>query len=337
MKLFRRIMGLTVALAVLMTLAVPLAAGQEGYKYTVRIFAGQQGAIVDAGENSGMIAEDGNVLICEGLPYGQQIIFNNKMVSVNKGSQYYVKGIRESGKGTDEVSETGSSRRDPAFSVDRDQDYVVVYGVLTNPVQYTVNYQDASGRELAPSETYYGNVGDRPVVAYLYIEGYQPQAYNLTRTLSEDPAENVFPFVYSPLPENNVFTEQTTIVETEPTPEPGGGTETPGGETTPEAGGEPGPGTAPAPEENIPDNETPAANPEQPLQSWNLDDGEVPLAGFDGTDSDLDRGGILGPEGAMFWNRIPLAAKIAGGVVMLGGFSVAVWLLIYRRRRKGDQ
>lgn len=333
MKLVRRIIGLTVALAVLMMLAVPLAAGQE-YTYTVRIFAGQQGTIVDIGSNSGTIVNDGNVLICENLPHGKQIIFRNSMVSLTSGSKYYVKGIRESGKGTDEVSATGSGGRDAAFSVDRDQDYVVVYGVLTNPVQYTVNYQDASGQELAPSENFYGNVGDSPVIAYLYIEGYQPQAYNLTRTLSENPEENVFTFRYSPLPENNIYTEQTTTEESEPTPDTGDeGT----GEETPGAGDDTGTETSSQPTEDIPDNDVPATEPQPPLQSWNLDEGEVPLAGYDGTDLGNGKGGILGPEGAMFWNRIPLAAKIAGGVVMLGGFSVAVWLLIYRRRRKGDQ
>ena len=140
------------------------------------------------------------------------------MVSLNNGSKYYVKGIRESGKGTDEVSETGGSERVAAFTVDRDQDYVVAYGVLTNPVEYTVRYQTADGRELAPSETYYGNIGDRPVIAYQYIEGYQPQAYNLTKTLSKDQAENVFTFIYSPLPENTVYTNTTTTVVSGTTP-----------------------------------------------------------------------------------------------------------------------
>ena len=59
------------------------------------------------------------------------------MVSLNDESKYYVKGIRESGKGTEEVSETGSGQRVAAFTVDKDQDYVVAYGVLTNPVAYT--------------------------------------------------------------------------------------------------------------------------------------------------------------------------------------------------------
>lgn len=36
------------------------------------------------------------------------------------------------------------------------------------------------------------------MAAFAYIEGYEPQAYNLTRTLSVNEAENVFTFVYSP-------------------------------------------------------------------------------------------------------------------------------------------
>ena len=39
------------------------------------------------------------------------------------------------------------------------------------------------------------------MVAYHYIEGYQPQAYNLTKTLSKNEAENVFTFVYEPVPQ----------------------------------------------------------------------------------------------------------------------------------------
>ena len=128
---------------------------------------------------------------------------------------------------------------------------------------------------------------DRPVIAYQYIEGYQPQAYNLTKTLSKDPAENVFTFIYSPLPENTVYTNTTTTVVSGTTP------------TT--------------------------------AESWDLDDGPVPMTNFKGDNGKLDS------DGKMLWNHIPLAAKITGGVAMLGCFSVALWLLIFRRRRKDEE
>ena len=47
--------------------------------------------------------------------------------------------------------------------------------------EYTVNYVDANGNKLADSKTYYGNVGDEPVIAYLYIDGYIPSSYNQIR------------------------------------------------------------------------------------------------------------------------------------------------------------
>ena len=61
-------------------------------------------------------------------------------------------------------------------------------------VAYTVNYQDASGKSLAESQTFYGNIGDKPVVAYRYIENYIPDALALTKTLSDNEVENVFTF-----------------------------------------------------------------------------------------------------------------------------------------------
>lgn len=99
-----------------------------------------------------------------------------------------------------------------------DEDYVVAYGVLGDMVAYTVQYLDENGNELAPSKTYYGSVGDRPVVAFQYIEGYLPQAYNLTKTLSENEADNVFPFEYAPASEIRNVTVTvdggTTVVTT---------------------------------------------------------------------------------------------------------------------------
>ena len=55
------------------------------------------------------------------------------------------------------------------------------------------------------------------MVAYRYVEGYQPYAYNLGKTLTENEAENVFNFVYTPLPEvvnttTQTVTNTTTVV-----------------------------------------------------------------------------------------------------------------------------
>ena len=339
MKLLRRLLCAAAALALVWALAVPQAVSAQAYTYTVRIYGGQQGSMAGAGVNKGRVANQGDVLVCEGLAYGDRINFQNRMVTLKDGSKYYVKGIRESGKGTEEISETGNGRMSADFIVTKDQDFVVAYGVLTNPVEYTVNYRNAAGETLAPSETYYGNVGDRPVIAYQYIEGYQPQAYNLTKTLSEDPAENVITFIYNPLPDDTVYTNTTTTtVVSQPTATTAPGTASsaaPAEESSAPASSQPEPESS-QPTENVPDEDVPAASPAPPRESWNLDDGDVPLAEFG--DTSLDTEPIqLNSEGQLFWQNVPLAVKIVGGVVLLGGFSFALWMLIFRRKRKEDQ
>ena len=133
--------------------------------------------------------------------------------------KYYVKGIRLSGRDNDEALAA------PSFTVDKDTDYVVAYGIKGNMVAYTVNYQDASGNSLAESQTFYGNVGDKPVVAYRYVENYIPDALALTKTLSNNVSENVFTFTYKPGATDRVVTTTTTITTTVPgTATPGTGT-----------------------------------------------------------------------------------------------------------------
>ncbi len=335
MKLLKRLLGVSLAFGLVLAMAFPQTA--QAYTYTVRIYAGQQGTIVSG---NGKITGQGEALVFEGLSYNDRIDFHNNMVSLKDGSKYYIKGIRQSGKGTEEISETGNSKRTASFTVTKDQDFVVAYGVLTEPVQYTIRYHNAAGQELAPSETYYGNVGDRPVIAYQYIEGYQPQAYNLTKTLSADPGENVFTFIYTPLPRDTIYTGTTTTVVSEAGPSG----------TTPPASSEDSEDTdstaSQQPEEDISDNSVPVAEPtpgatgfpsRPPLNEWDLDNGDVPLADFDELGLGSEEQSELSSDGQIFWNNIPLAAKIAGGVVMLGGFSVALWFLIFRRIRKEDR
>ena len=103
-----------------------------------------------------------------------------------------------------------------------DADYVVAYGIKGNMVAYTVNYQDASGKSLAESQTFYGNVGDKPVVAYRYVENYIPDALALTKTLSDNESENVFTFTYTPGATDRIVETTTTVTTTVP------GTATPG-------------------------------------------------------------------------------------------------------------
>ena len=188
MRSLKKLISVLFVLCLLSSLAAS-AYAEEGavYDYTdpgnqpykTRIYSG----------SAGQFAEGGDVRSGE----GGNISFNPSDVVPND-EKYYVKGIREAGLNSDQIQGGNAS-----VAKDRDADYVVVYGMEGDQVRYTVNYVDEDGNALIPSETYYGGIGDVMVVAYQYIEGYQPQAYNLRRTLSENEAENDFTFVYTHL------------------------------------------------------------------------------------------------------------------------------------------
>ena len=106
--------------------------------------------------------------------------------------RHYPKGIRLAGANEADMAV-------PFDSVTQNQQFVIAYGLTKDRVAYRVDYLDESGNALAESRTFYGNVGDKPVVAFQYIENYVPNAYNITGTLSANEADNVFQFVYKPV------------------------------------------------------------------------------------------------------------------------------------------
>lgn len=180
MKAFKKLAAAAAAITFLLSLSILTADAAEapkGYSYQVTLHAGNQGTI--GGQDSVTISD---------LQYGAQVSFDLSTIQVTD-DRYYVKGVRLSGRDNNTVNAT-------AFRVEGDADYVVAYGIKGNLVAYTVKYQDASGKQLAADSTFYGNVGDKPIVAYKYIENYVPQALALTKTLSANEAENVFTFVY---------------------------------------------------------------------------------------------------------------------------------------------
>lgn len=290
MKAVRRIFGILLSIVMLCSMTIPALAKEE-YRYTVRFYAGQQGLI-----------GGGEVITFTNLKYGERVTFNQNMVTL-KDEKYYVKGIRESGMDNNTV-------RVNSFPVTADKDYVVAYGLLNDAVAYTINYVDENGNALAPSEQYYGNRGDKPVIAYLYIEGYQPQAYNLTGTLTDDPAENVFTFVYTPI--GRVTTVITDVVEGE---EGGGG----GGEG--DGQGDQG--------EEILDNLIPrGAN--EPENLVDIDEKKIPLANFF-----KNNGMEVLADGVLLLAGIPAAAKISFAIIFGAGGMAGIWMfVIYRNKRK---
>lgn len=187
-KLFIMMMSLTIFLSLAYTQVC-------AYGYKVTLYTGNQGTINSQNKTSINVSK------------GQMVSLDLSQIELPQDSKYYVKGIRLSGH--DSVDNL-----DPAtFVVNGDLDYVVVYGVKGNQVAYTVRYVDENGKQLSEDTILYGNVGDKPVVAYKYIDSYIPQAYALTKTLVENEKENVFTFTYKP-GETGEIIENTNIVTT---------------------------------------------------------------------------------------------------------------------------
>ncbi len=314
-KIYSKVLVLLLALCVIgsMDLTARAASSDEKETYTVRLFSGAHSTLINGSE-----------MMSYEVAYDSPLPFSTRdVVQLGAESKYYVKDIRESGKDNAETLDEG-------YRVREDRDYVVTYGVLGNSVSYTVQFQTEEGTDLAPPETYYGNIGDRPVVAFLYIDGYLPQAYNLTGTLQSDPAANVFTFVYTPI------SEEAAAAGAEAGAAAGGTTTTPpaAGTAAGAAGAGAGAGAGDAaaadaaaeaegvapPEDlvEIGDEETPLANPEgdegDNLRS--LEDERTPLSS--------------GDFATVLWN-LPAAGKV--GILSLLILAGAGGGYVYARKK----
>ncbi|MCI9277540.1 MAG: MucBP domain-containing protein [Lachnospiraceae bacterium] len=352
MREMRRMLGVLVCVLWIAVMSVPARAEEYPDTYTIRIYAGRQGVMTECAGGSGSIAEDGKVFLLSGLRYGSRINIgfaeidgrfvmsvqdgegNRSQVTFDVESKYYIMGTRESGK--------DNSERIGSMLIEGDRDYVAAYGMMKDSVEYTVHYVDSEGKALRESEKYRGTIGDKPVIAYQYLEGYQPQAYNLTKTLSANAAENVFTFIYSKVttPVNVVTVPGEPGVTAAP---PAGGAVVviPGDEVAGPGGGDAGvPGGDedtgnPGGDEEIPDDPLPQGGPEETID---LDDENVPQHGYEGGDGPLSSIiGILNGN-AVLLNVSPYVRVLllCGMAVLLGG---GIWwmagCLLKKRRREG--
>ena len=238
----------TILLAVLV-LSAAFFPACFGYNYKVTVDPGELGFVM----NDNMSGE---------YAYGQSFVVDPNYVTFRDdpesggwlGDRYFYKGLKEAGK--DNYNDYNENPYvypvNDTVIVKKDTMYVAAYGLEATKVKYVVNYVDAQGNTMAPSKTHYGNEGDKPVVAFVYVDGYQPQAYNLTKTLVGDESQNVFTFTYTAIPQG-----------TEPAPG-GGGT----------GGGTGGTGAGGAGGTTVPDGQT-------PQEMIDLDDGETPLDNID--------------------------------------------------------
>ena len=305
-------MMLTALLAQTAFAADPEPSDEHPYTFSVTLSSGNQGSFsgTDRVEMTGV--EAGTVSV-NFSAYRDQLQISDE--------KYYAKGIRLSGR---DNSDASYSPDWTTGEVTEDMDYVVAYGMKGDMVAYTVQYLDEDGNELAPSSTYYGSVGDKPVVAFQYIEGYLPQAYNLTKTLSANEADNVFPFVYTPAAgiQNVVETTEggVTVVTTTGAAgtAAGGGTAAPGGaagtagtaaETGNETAEEAGEDTAEAAGEDAAEIE----EDEVPQGTVDLDEDSVPMANM--PDDDAVRDSSVMPIVLGILATVIAVAVIAGGLI----------------------
>ncbi len=328
--LTRHLPALLLCLAVLLA-AVPAALAAE-YTYTVTLSAGKQGSLTNSGvtvEGSDyQLTGDGTTLKLSGLHKGAQVTFRAQDAAVlADDSKYYVSGIRLSGR------DNNTRSADPSFVVDGDADYVVAYGIRGDMVQYTVQYQDEDGNALADSRTYYGNVGDEAVVAYLYIEGYRPLDFNLAKVLTTNSAENVFTFVYT-----QILDDEVVIVDGGTTVLPGSNTVTDRGTTTED--GEDESDTEEEPEEVIIEEVQPA----QPADNSNANAGD----GSGDALNEEDIGDNQTPLGRLVQQIKDAVEQITGGspagtaalivgvAIILAALLFLIFFLLRRRREDKD-
>lgn len=159
------------------------SSGDKGkaYEYKVFVYAGNQGILKFNGKKEwSKTYENG----------GDVVTFSIDDVKVTN-DKYMVRGFKLAGHDNDESYYTRVT-----FNGGGDVSYVVSYRIQGDMVPYKVNYVTKDGKKLG-SDTYYGMIGDKPVISFKYFEGYVPNAYNLSKKLVGDPSQDVFTFTYS--------------------------------------------------------------------------------------------------------------------------------------------
>lgn len=185
----------------LLTGLCPTSVFAEEYTYKVTLYAGNQGELneqavsVKAGSGSSPEVIYGkDKIVIDKLKAQDRVSFHYQEGVTIKDSEeagkYYVQGIRRSGRDNDDSTVTELS-----FAVEEDADYVVAYGIKGDMIGYTIDYvKRGTSEKLIPSRTYYAKSGDKVVVSAPNIDGYVPNAYAQTMTVTSE--RNHFTFEY---------------------------------------------------------------------------------------------------------------------------------------------
>ena len=154
----------------------------DGYKYKVTIYSGSQGSF------------KGKTVWSKEYDQGEEVYISLADLGFEiRDKRYYARGFKIAGHDNDET--TGFQTL--AFKADSDEEYIVAYGIKGALVSYTARYVNEDGEEIHKSDTYYGMAGDKPVVSFRYIDGWEPDTYNMAKTLSRDESKNILTFIYT--------------------------------------------------------------------------------------------------------------------------------------------
>ena len=164
--------------------------------YKVRVWAGNEGTV------NGKTGYDE----ITGLTYGQELTLSDEFEVAVSDKKYYFKGYRVSGQDDGKKDADGKysiTNLKDNITVTEDTDFIVSYGVKGSLVPYTLHFVEyEAGKTAGPnskklendegvtSKTFYGNLGDKPVVAFEYVPGYRPRYSNITGTLGEEGTNN---------------------------------------------------------------------------------------------------------------------------------------------------
>ena len=277
-------------------LALGLTVAAYAYDYEVTVSSGSNGTVTNGSETGAQlkatVAYNGLLTIGETAGYWGK----------PTDARYYFKGFHVSGQ-EDPVISSGD------ITIEKDTVLVATYGVVGQMVNYTVNYQDAAGATLYPTETLIGNVGDTPVVAFRYVDGFRPRDLTLSQALDEDATKNVFTFVYDPAPEEVIVGPAGPAAPAAPGAGGGAG----GGGNQPAGGGG----------EEIEPEPVPEGPPEQPTEE--IETETVPLG--PGGESQPETEPTPGKPGS----ALPWAIGGGAAVVIAGAIAAIVGV---KKRKK---
>ena len=309
---------ITAIIAAMIFAILPVKA--EGYTYKVVFMYGLHGT--KTGEAYSIEAKNGEEIELPALPEGEGI--------------YTAKGWHVSGK--DQIWVSGS------YPVTEDTVFVASYGVSGDMLSYTVRYLDQAGNTLEAPETFHAKKGDKPVVAYKYIEDYLPvETKAFTFTVEYD--GRVIDFIYRPVEQNQQEQEEGEIIEEvivqpaepvnpNPNPAPVGpdnpvvNPDNPANPDNPVVNPD-NPANPDNQGETIDDNETPQGQPEEIID---LDDEDTPLAPPEEIDDDKTPQGNTDNNGTGPAGNAVLVGGIAGGALIL-----LLLLFLFRRRKQNTE